>query len=177
MRASRLRFIRQQGFTGDTFPGSLYTALMLQPRIVGVLVALGVLLQSAPLFIAVGLLLWWSALVPRRNPFDAVYNHVVAYPRGLPPLQAAPTPRRFAAGESGTVAIAAGVAMAAGHGSAWILQAVYVGGILSAVFADFCVPAYTYHALRRLLAPRTAAFSAAPQGDGHQLTGLPAGRR
>jgi hypothetical protein len=160
MRESQIRFIRQQGFSGETFPDGFYTALMLQPRIVGCLAAIGVLLQSAWLFLALSAVLWWSALVPARNPFDAIYNHVVAYRRGLPRLGTAPTPRRFAAGESGTVALAIGVALLAGATiTAWIIEGVFIGGVTSAVFADFCVPAYTYHLLRRL-SPGASAFSA-----------------
>ena len=97
--------------------------------------------------------LWWGALVPSQNPFDAIYNHVVAYRRGLPPLGAAPMPRRFAGGAAGTLALAIGVALLAGATiTAWILEAAFIGGVASAVFADFCVPAQTYHRLRRLSA-------------------------
>jgi hypothetical protein len=160
MRPSRVRYIRQQGFSGEDFPESLYTALMLQPRLVGCLAAVGIVLQSAWIFVALAAMLWWGALVPTRNLFDAIYNHVVAYRHGLPPLGAAPTPRRFAGAESGTVALTIGVALLAGATStAWIIQAVFAGGIVSAVFFDFCVPAYTYHLLRRVL-PSASAFSA-----------------
>lgn len=159
MRDSRIRFIRQQGFSGETFPDSFYTALMLQPRIVGCLAAVGVLLQSAWLFLALAGLLWWSALVPTRSPFDAIYNHVVAYRRGLPPLGTAPAPRRFAASASGTVSLAIGVALLAGATiTAWIIEGVFTAGIIAAVFADFCVPAHTYHRLRRL-SPSASVFS------------------
>lgn len=157
MRESQVRFIRQQGFSGETFPDSLYSALMLQPRLVGCVAAVGVLLQSAWLFLALAGVLWWSALVPTRNPFDAIYNHVVACRRGLPPLGAAPAPRRFAAGGSGTVAFAIGVALLAGATiTAWIIEGVFTAGIVAAVFADFCVPAHTYHRLRRLSASESA---------------------
>jgi hypothetical protein len=160
MRTSQIRFIRQQGFSGETFPDSFYTALILQPRLVGCVAAAGVLLQSAWLFLALSAVLWLSALVPTRNPFDAIYNHVVAYRRGLPPLGAALMPRRFAAGEAGTVALAIGVALAAGATiAAWIIEGVLIGGVISAVFADFCLGAYTYHLLRRL-SPSASAFSA-----------------
>lgn len=160
MRESRIRFIRQQGFSGATFPDSLYTALMLQPRIVGCVAAIGVLLQSAWLFLALAAALWWSALVPARSPFDAIYNHVVASRRGLAPLGAALMPRRFAAGEAGTFALAVGLSLVAGATiTAWIIEAVFIGGIMSTVFADFCIPAYTYHLLRRL-SPNASAFSA-----------------
>ena len=160
MRESQIRFIRQQGFAGDTFPDSLYTALMLQPRIVGCLTAAGVLLQSAWIFLALAAVLWWSALVPTRSPFDAIYNHLVAYRRGLPPLGTAPTPRRFAAGQAGTVALAIAVALIAGATiTAWIIEGILIGGVTAAVFADFCMGAYTYHLLRRP-SPGASAFSA-----------------
>ena len=160
MRESQIRFIRQQGFSGEQFPDSFYTALMLQPRIVGCLAAAGVLLQSAWLFLALSAVLWWSALVPARNPFDAIYNHVVAPRRGLAPLDTAPKPRRFAAGEAGTVALAIGMALFAGATiTAWIIEGVFIGGVISVVFADFCLGAYTYHLLRRP-SPGASAFSA-----------------
>jgi hypothetical protein len=160
MRKSHVRFIRQQGFSGETFPDSFYTALMLQPRIIGCVAAVGVLLQSAWIFLALAAVLWWSALVPTRNPFDAIYNHLVAYRRGLPPLGAALGPRRFAAGEAGTVALAVGVALVAGATTtAWIIEGVLIGGVMSSVFADFCIGAYTYYLLRRP-SPGVSAFSA-----------------
>lgn len=159
MRPSQIRFIRQQGFTGEEFPEYLYTALMLQPRIVGGLAAVGIVLQSAWIFLALSAVLWWGALVPTRNLFDAIYNHVVARRRGRPRLGTAPTPRRVAGAESGTVALAIGLALLAeATTTAWIIEGVFTGGIVSAVFADFCVPAYTYHLLRRWL-PRARAFS------------------
>ena len=151
MRRSHVRFIRQQGFSGETFPGSLYIALIMQPWLIGVVAAIGVLLQSAWIFLALAAVLWWSALVPTRNPFDAIYNHLVAYRRGLPPLRAALSPRRFAAGEAGTVALAAGLALVAGATTtAWIIEGVLIGGVMSAVFANFCIGAYTHELLRRL---------------------------
>jgi hypothetical protein len=160
MRESQIRFIRQQGFSGEKFPDSFYSALMLQPRLVGCLAAVGVLLQSPWLFLALSAALWWSALVPTRNPFDAIYNHVVAYRRGLPPLGTALAPRRFAAGEAGTVALAIAVALGAGATiTAWIIEGVLIGGVISSVFADFCLGAYTYHLLRRP-SPSASAFSA-----------------
>ena len=125
MRKSQVRFIRQQGYLGEKFPDGFYTALMLQPRVVGCVAAVGVLLQSPWLFLALSAVLWWSALVTAWNPFDAIYNHVVAYRRGLPPLGAALSPRRFAAGEAGTVALAVGLTLVAGATTpAWIVEAV-----------------------------------------------------
>ena len=159
MRTSHMRFIRQQGFTGDTFSDSLYRALMVQPQMIGALTVVGMLLQSAWLFLALAVVLWWSALVPTRNPFDAIYNHVVANRGGLVALGTALAPRRFAAAEAGTVACAAGIALLRGATvSAWIIQGVLIGGVISAVVFDFCIGAYTYELLRRL-SPRLSAIS------------------
>jgi uncharacterized membrane protein len=150
MRASHVRFIRQQGFAGDSFPDSFYTALMLQPRIVGCVAVVGIVLESAGLFLTLSAVLLWSALVPAWSPFDAIYNRVIAARRGLAPLRPALAPRRFAAAEAGTVALAVAVALAAGATiAAWIIQAVFIGGVISTVFADFCLGAYTYHLLVR----------------------------
>ena len=160
MRASHVRFIRQQGFAGENFPDSFYTALMLQPRIVGCMAVAGIVLQSAWFFLMLSAVLLWSALVPARNPFDAIYNHVVAYWRGRPPLGAALAPRRFAAGEAGTVAMAIGAALAAGATTtAWIIEGVLIGGVISVALADFCLGAYTYQLLRRLCLGASAAAS------------------
>jgi hypothetical protein len=160
MRASHVRFIRQQGFAGENFPDSFYTALMLQPRIVGGMAVAGIVLQSAWFFLMLSAVLLWSALVPARNPFDAIYNHVVAYRRGRPPLGAALAPRRFAAGEAGTVAMAIGAALAAGATTtAWIIEGVLIGGVISVALADFCLGAYTYQLLRRLCLGASAAAS------------------
>ena len=101
MRDSRVRFIRMQGFTAPHVDEALYSALMLQPRIIGVIVAVGVVVQSPSLFLALSVVLLWSTLVPTRNPFDAIYNHAVAGPRTLVPLGTAPAPRRFAMGMAG----------------------------------------------------------------------------
>ena len=57
-------FIRQQGFK-DTSARTCdvqYPALMFQPRVIGVLVLAGVLLQASTLFLTLSVVLWWSAL-------------------------------------------------------------------------------------------------------------------
>ena len=105
MRQSHFRFILQQGFEAADASESLYTALMVQPRIIGGLVAVGVLFQSARLFLALSAVLLWSTLAPTLNPFDVLANHLVARPRGIPPLGIAPGPRRFAQGMSATVTL------------------------------------------------------------------------
>ncbi len=78
MRQSHFRFVLQQGFAAADANESLYAALMVQPRIIGGLVAVGVLFQSAWLFLALSAVLLWSTLAPTLNPFDVLANHLVA---------------------------------------------------------------------------------------------------
>jgi hypothetical protein len=160
MRDSQIRFIRQLGFPGTQFPDSFYSALMFQPRAVGVVVALGVLLQSAWLFVALGTALWCSTVFLSLNPFDAVYNHAVAYRRGLPPLGVTPPPRRFAQGMAGTMALAIAIALFSGTTIvAWILQGMFAVASMAVVFRDRCAGAEAYYVVRNVI----GAFTNGPE--------------
>ena len=150
MRDSRIRFIREQGFEGTAFPDSFYTALMFQPRGIAALAVLGAVAHSPWLFVVLAAVLWWSTAVPALNPFDAIYNHAVAYPRRLRPLGGAPAPRRFAQGLAGTVAGVVGVAFLMGAtATGWVFAAVFILASMAAVLRDSCFGAHVYHQLRR----------------------------
>jgi hypothetical protein len=150
MRQSHFRFVLQQGFAAADANESLYAALMVQPRIIGGLVAVGVLFQSAWLFLALSAVLLWSTLVPTLNPFDVLANHLVARPRGIPPLGIAPGPRRFAQGMSATVTFAIGVALLVGaERTAWLFEGLMVTAVMAVVFGDFCEGAYLYGLVQR----------------------------
>ena len=154
MRDSQNRFIHQLGFTGTEFPDSFYSALMFQPRVVFVAVTLGLLLQSARVFLALSAALWLSTCFPLLNPFDAVYNHLVAFPRGLWPLSRPPAPRRFAQSMAGSVALVIGVALLMNAtAAAWVFEALFVVASMAVVFKDSCTAADVYHRLRRLRRP------------------------
>jgi hypothetical protein len=160
MRDSQVRFIRQLGFPGTQFPDSFYSALMFQPRAVAVVVALGVLFQSSWLFLALSAVLWWSTLFPSLHLFDAIYNYLVAYPRGLQPLGIAPAPRRFAQGLAGTVAMVIGVALFAQVMTvAWIFEGLFVVASTAVVFRDACAGAEVYYVLRRVPRPSVARLA------------------
>ncbi len=150
MRESRVQFIRQQGFPPQRADDELYTALMLQPRIVGATVALGIVVQSPLLFLVLSTALLWSALVPTRNPFDAIYNRAVARPRGLRPLGTAPAPRRFAMGMAGTVALTIGIALLVGATiTAWVFEGLFAVAAVQVVFGDLCGAANLFNLARR----------------------------
>ena len=160
MRDSQIRFIRQLGFPGSEFPDSFYSALMFQPRAVLSVVILGTLLQSAWPFLALSAALLCGTWRTVLNPFDALYNHVVADPRGRQRLGVTPAPRRFAQGMAGAIAMVIGVALLANAAPvAWLFQGVLAVASAAVVFKDKCAGADLYYLLRR--APRVPA-----PGDG-----------
>ncbi len=147
---SELNFVRQQGWNDASAEGCAYQypALMWQPRAIGVLVLVGVVLQTWPYFLALSALLWWNAILPRFNPFDALYNNLVAKPRGLPPLDPAPGPRRFAQGMAGTFMLAIGLSLLAGvRPLAWVLEALLAAALGALIFGRFCLGSYLFHVL------------------------------
>ena len=148
---AKRQFVRQQGFGDASAAGCAYQypALMFQPRLLAAVVFLAILLQSAPIFLALGAILWWNALIPRGNPFDALYNRAIAAPRNVPPLTPAPAPRRFAQGMAGTFLVAAGLALlAARPGLAWIFEGLVAVALGALVLGRFCLGSYLYHLLR-----------------------------
>ena len=144
------QFVRQQGFPDVSAPNcARYPALMFQPRAVTGLFLLGVVLQSAPLFLVLAGVLLWNALVPARNPFDALYNLAVARRRGLPPLTPAPAPRRFSQGMGGTLIAVVGVALLAGWPLvAWTMEGLVAVALGALVLGKLCLGSYLFLVLR-----------------------------
>ncbi|MDH3215090.1 MAG: DUF4395 domain-containing protein [Candidatus Krumholzibacteria bacterium] len=144
-------FVKQQGFAdeGAESCASHFRALNFQPRIVGSLVVVALLVQSGPLFLALSAVSWWCALVPRLNPFDAIYNRLLAGKRGRPRLTPAPAPRRFAMGMAASFMVAIGVSLINGWSvAAWILQGLLVIALSALTFGKFCLGSYIFHVLR-----------------------------
>lgn len=144
---AKSNFVRQQGFP-DASPEAcsyMYPALMWQPRVIGVLFLIGLALQSAPFFLALGALLWWNVIFPAYNPFDALYNLAVK-PTSVPRLPPAPAPRRFAQAEAGTVIAAIGLALL-GEASplAYALQGLVVVSLIALIFGRFCQGSYLFY--------------------------------
>ena len=145
---AKMHFVEQQGF------GRLegiecerqFAALMFQPRIVAVVVAVGLLTQSAGLFLVLSALLWWNALLPAWNSFDAVYNKLIAGPRGLPRLGPAPPPRRFAQGMAATFMLGIGLSLLGGVVAlAWILEGFLAVALLALLAGSLCLGSYIHH--------------------------------
>jgi Domain of unknown function (DUF4395) len=147
MMTAKLNFVRQQGFpdTGPKACGFQYPALMWQPRMIGILVLIGLVLQSGPYFLALSALLWWNVLLPAFNPFDALYNKLVAEPKSLPRLSPAPAPRRFAQGMAGTFMFAIGLSLLFGWlAAAWILEALLLVALGALILGRFCLGSYLF---------------------------------
>jgi hypothetical protein len=157
---AEINFVRQQGWrhvSPDTC-GVQFPALMWQPRVIGLLFALGLLLQAWPYFLALSALLWWSAALPRLNPFDAVYNAVVSRSQGSSRLAPAPGPRRFAQAMAGTFMLAIALSLLfAWRPLAWTLEAVLAVALAALIFGRFCLGSYVFLVLtgQRAFANRT----------------------
>lgn len=149
MNAER-RFLLSQGFT-EPPPESCdlhFAALQFQPRVIGVVLVAGMILQSVArlpsiaLFVTLGIVLCWGALLPDANLFEWAYN--LTSPRYR--LTRAPAPRRFAQGLAGGMALA----IAACLYMQWMLAAIVVEVLLLAavagiLFVKFCFGSWLYH--------------------------------
>jgi len=147
---AKRNFIRQQGLAepaAGTCP-LLYSALLFQPWLVGPWVVVAAILQAPFLFFALAAVLWWSALAPQLNPFDALYNWTLARSSGIT-LASAPAPRRFAQFLAGSFAIAIGVSLVMGwRMAALILEGFFIVALGALLFGGFCFGSFMFHLLR-----------------------------
>jgi len=144
-------FILQQGLEdpGPQDTHRRFEALLFQPRLIGLVVLVGITFQSPAVFLGLWAVLWWSALLPRLNPFDALYNLTLGTRAGAVRLGPAPAPRRFAQGMAGTFALAIGVLLRLEWFiTAYVLEGFLGVAIVALVFGRFCLGSYIYHLLR-----------------------------
>jgi Domain of unknown function (DUF4395) len=144
---AEVNFVRQQGFRDATSEACVYQypALMWQPRAIGFLVVVGLITQSWAYFLALWALLWWNVVLPRFNPFDALYNHIVAKPKSLPGLGPPPSPRRFAQAMAGTFMLVIGVSLFFGLSIlAWAFEALLVAALVALIFGRVCLGSYLF---------------------------------
>lgn len=150
-RFPQLNFIQQQGFKDATASSCeiQFPALMFQPRLIGVIVAVGLVLQAPALFLILSAILWWNVLLPGWNLFDILYNRLVAGPKGLPKLTPAPGPRRFAQGMAATFMLGIGLFLySEWYIAAGILEGLLVAALVALVFGKFCLGSYIFLLLR-----------------------------
>jgi hypothetical protein len=136
MRHSKEDFVRNQGCAD----ASLYPALIFQPRVIAILVAAGIVFQAPAVFAALGVVLAWSTLLPRLNPFDAAYSAWSGNRRMV-----APAPRRFAQAMGATMTIAIAVATSVGATYVAIaLQVLVSFSLAMVVLFRACLPSNMY---------------------------------
>lgn len=144
-------FILQQGFE-EPAPAVCplqYSSLLFQPRIVFIWVAAGILFQSPAVFAALCAVLWWSALFPKLNPFDALYNRTIGSRPGALRLGPAPSPRRVAQTMAGAFALATALLIHAGFSlAAYVVEAIFLAALLALTIGGFCLGSFVYHLLR-----------------------------
>src|SRR4029450_7077193 len=147
---AKRNFILQQGLSepaAESCPLQ-YSALLFQPRLIGLWVIVAAVLQAPLGFFALTAVLWWSALVPRFNPFDALYNWTLAR-RGGPLLTAAAAPRRFAQALAGLFALAIGVSLALDwRMTAGVIEGFFLVVIGVLAFGGFCFGSFVFHLIR-----------------------------
>jgi hypothetical protein len=138
-----------------------YSALLFQPRIVGLVVLVAVAFQQPAAFFALAAALWLGAAAPRLNPFDALYNRTVARSKGMK-LEPARPPRRFAQLLAGAFAIAIAACLLAGwRMAAFILEGILLAAIVALAFGAFCFGSFVFHVLsgRAAFAKRTLPWT------------------
>jgi hypothetical protein len=151
-RASMRSFVRGQGFldVDEASSAGWYKALMFQPKVIGVVVAAGIAIQRAEWFLALSAILWWNALVPALNPFDALYNAMIAAPPRMPRLEPAPAPRRFAQGMVATFMLLIGISLLQAWSTiAWIGEALIVVALLDLFLRRFCLGSAVFNLIHR----------------------------
>ena len=145
---AKLNFVAQQGFKNTSGPVCevQYTALMFQPRLLGVFVLAGLIYQSGLIFLILSAILCWNVVVPSLNPFDAIYNSLIAGPKGFQRLTAAPGPRRFAQGMAATFMLCIGIfLLLKWQIVAWIFESLLVVALSALIFGKFCLGSYVFH--------------------------------
>lgn len=151
MKNQKSNFIIQQGFDAaqPEVCGLQYSSLQFQPRVVFGLLLLGIVWQSPKVFSGLGAVLWWSALFPKWNPFDHLYNHTMGKQPGALRLSPSPIPRRFAQGMAGTFALLIALSLRMGWPtSAHILEGVFLAAVSALVFGGFCAGSFVYFCLK-----------------------------
>jgi uncharacterized protein DUF4395 len=159
-------FVLQQGLGApETLNCSLVTsALLFQPRVIGLVVLVGTIWQRPVVFGILAAVLWWCSLFPRLNPFDFVYKHTLGLRSVAPPLGPAPAPRRFAQGMAAAMATGIVAAMMADFRLlAWLLEGVFLVALAALLFGRFCLGSFVYHLLRGRL---SFAMDTLPWGRG-----------
>ncbi|MBD3223918.1 MAG: DUF4395 family protein [Caldithrix sp.] len=144
-------FILQQGFCASEMidVDNQYSALLFQPRIIGIAVFIAILFQSPAIYLSLAGVLIWSVLLPRFNLFDVSYNIFIAQNNNKRKLSPAPPPRKFAQSIAGLLVLIIGVAiLLAWYVTAYVVQGLLAGALISLNFGSFCLGSFLYLHIR-----------------------------
>ena len=143
-------FIAQQGVEAPPQGcARLSAALLFQPRVVAPLAVVGVVTQSAGLFGALAVVLWWSAVVPALNPFDHLWNVTFGRRPGAARIAPAPGPRRFSQGMAASFMTAIALCLTGGHPvAARVLQGFLLVAVAAISLGKFCLGSFVFHLAR-----------------------------
>jgi hypothetical protein len=144
----KLNFVLQQGFdnVAPQTCSTQFSALLFQPRIVGIWSLFGVILQSPLVFLTLSATLFWCAFLPRWNPFEILYNATFGSHTGAFRLSSAPAPRRFAQGMAGTFSLTIGMLLVFDQPTAaYVFEAMLLVAIGALVFGGFCLGSFVFH--------------------------------
>ena len=152
-------FMKQRGFVeeADSVCDMHFSGLYFQPRIMASLLVIAILVQNPIFFFVLSAILWWNVAVPKWNPFELVYNRMVAAPRGKPTLRPAPAPRAFAQGMAAVLMLPTGLALVSGWLiAAYILEALLVIAFGALLFGKFAwEPTFSTSCAGKLHSPTT----------------------
>jgi len=146
MGNAKINFVQQQGYTSLTPPQCAvrYPALIFQPRVLFVVFSISVIFSLHRAFFLVSLLLFFSALLPSLNPFDALYRFL--FPRHSKFNARALAPRRFSQLLGGAFCLV--IFFAAQFGMPvlyWSMASSLLFFNALPAFTNFCMPALLYH--------------------------------
>ena len=146
---SKHNFILQQGFPEPSAEtrDRTYSAILFQPRLLGLAFVVGSYLQLPTLFFALGVILWSCVVAPRFNPFNAMYNRALAPFTGIT-LTQSPAPRRFSQFLGGAFCLAIAASLTMGFRmTAVVLEGCLIAGTVT-MLAGFCVGTFVFHLVR-----------------------------
>lgn len=174
------RLLGMQGFTCTSDPafGRVVPWLRLSPGLTTLVTAVGVVVTSPAVLVALALVTATCA-ASARHPFDALYDRGVRRVTGTPPLPRSEPPRRFACGMATVWLVAiAGTFWLGAALAGYVLGAVLVvlGGLVATT--HFCFGSLVYQVLvrRRHGAPEAPGDGdPGPDGPGDPATGRSAG--
>ena len=146
---SKRNFILQQGFPEPAAAtrDRQYSAILFQPRLLGLAFVVGSYLQLPTLFFALGVILWFCVVAPRFNPFNVMYNRGRARFTGIT-LTQSPAPRRFSQFLGGAFCLAIAASLTMGFRmTAVVLEGCLIAGTVT-MLAGFCVGTFVFHLVR-----------------------------